>query len=127
MRKQKSSVHSNLVHRKLSEIILRESKDPRFERVTISNVKVGKGMASAQVFFSVYPPEHVEDLTESLNRAAGFFSKCLGHALNTRNTPRLVFIYDKGFDYTSKIENLLKEVVPEEHSKDEPGEGDVES
>ncbi|MBF0280638.1 MAG: 30S ribosome-binding factor RbfA [SAR324 cluster bacterium] len=110
MRKSKGGIHNALIHRKLSEILLRESKDPRFERVTISRVEAVKGLSLAQIYFSIYPPENIEELTESLNHAAGFFSNCLGHALKTRNTPRLIFIYDKGFDYSSQIDTLIKNV-----------------
>lgn len=110
MRKSKDGIQNTVIHRKLSEILLKESKDPRFERVTISRVKSVKGLAVAQIYFSIFPPENIEELTDSLNRAAGFFSKALGHALKTRNTPRLNFIYDKGFDYSTQIDMMLKEV-----------------
>lgn len=110
MRKTKEGIHNTVIHRKLAEILLKQSKDPRFERVTISRVKSVKGLAVAQIYFSIFPPEKVEALTDSLNHAASFFSHALGHALNTRNTPRLVFIYDKGFDYSHQIDTLLKSV-----------------
>ena len=114
MRKAKPGSQDTLIQRKLSEILLKESKDPRFERVTISRVKAVKGLAEAQIYFSIYPPENIEELTESLNHAAGFFSNCLGHALNTKHTPRLIFIYDKGFDYSDQIDTILKQVSKEE-------------
>ncbi len=110
MRKGKSGIQSALIQRKLSEIFLRESKDPRFERVTISRVKVDRGCSFAQVYFSIYPPEDIEELTSSLNNAAGFFSNCLGHALKTKHTPRLIFIYDKGFDYSREFDEVLKKI-----------------
>ncbi|MBF0286319.1 MAG: 30S ribosome-binding factor RbfA [SAR324 cluster bacterium] len=94
----------------MSEIFLKESKDPRFERVTISRVKIDKGVSFAQVYFSIYPPEDIDELTDSLNNAAGFFSNCLGHALKTKHTPRLVFIYDKGFDYSWELDKVLKQI-----------------
>ena len=112
MRKKKEGTQNTLIHRKLSEILLKESKDPRFERVTISRVKSVKGLEVAHIYFSIFPPENIEALTESLNRAASFFSRVLGHSLKTKNTPRLIFIYDKGFDYSHEIDTLLKSVKP---------------
>ena len=100
MRTRKES-HKTLIQRKLSEIILRESKDPRFERVTISHVDVAKDLSFAKVYVSVFPTEENEALIESLNHAAGFFSFRLGKNLKTRNTPKLMFVYDSGFDYSS--------------------------
>ncbi len=114
MRKIKGGIQNTLIHRKLAQILLKESKDPRFERVTISRVEAVKGLSMAQIYFSIFPAENIEELVDSLNRAAGFFSNCLGHALKTRNTPRLIFIYDKGFDYSNQIDMVLKKVSNEE-------------
>lgn len=111
MRQKKKGNSGHLIHRKLSEILLRESKDPRFQRLTITRVEAANDFSFATVYFSIYPPEHVEELSTSLNHAAGFFSQCLGRALTTRNTPRLAFVYDAGFDYSFQIDVLLKQVA----------------
>ena len=102
---------SSLVHRRLSEVFLFESKDPRFNNVTISRVEASGNLAFAKVFVSVFPPEEQKDLIKSLNQASGFFSRRLGQVLNTRNTPQLIFKYDSGFDHSDKIETLLKGVL----------------
>ena len=115
MRNVKDGIQNALIHRKLSEILIKESNDPRFKRVTISRVEAVKGLSVAQIYFSVYPPEQIEELTNSLNHAAGFFSNSLGHALKTKNTPRLTFIYDKGFDYSGQIDTILKQVSKKEN------------
>ena len=102
-----------LVRVKLAAIFARETSDPRFEGVTISSLKLSPDGATATVFFSVFgsksSPESVE---AGLNKSAGFFSSKLGQTLQTRNTPRLHFVYDKGFDHTDRIEQLLKENPP---------------
>jgi len=114
MRKIKGGIQNALIQRKLSQILLKESKDPRFERVTISRVEAVKGLSMAHIYFSIFPAENIEKLVDALNCAAGFFSHCLGHALKTRNTPQLIFIYDKGFDYSNQIETVLKKVSQED-------------
>jgi len=38
-----------------------------------------------------------------------FFSKKLGKSLSTRNTPKLHFVYDSGFDHSDEIEKLIKQ------------------
>ena len=115
MRNVKNGIQNALIHRKLSEILLRESNDPRFRRVTISRVEAVRGLSVARIYYSIYPPEQIEELTVSLNHAAGFFRNILGHALRTKNTPRLTFIYDKGFDYSGQIDTILKKVSQEEN------------
>ena len=105
---------SSLVHRRLSEVLLFESKDPRFSNVTISRVEASGNLSFAKVFVSIFPPEGHDDLIKSLNHASGFFSRQLGQVLNTRNTPQLIFKYDSGFDHSDEIETLLKGVLPED-------------
>ena len=102
--------HNAMIHRKLAEILLRETKDPRFRRLTISRVEAASDMSFAKVYFSIFPSELVEELGVSLNRAAGFFSRTLGRSLDTRNTPKLIFVHDKGFDHSTRIDQLLKGV-----------------
>ena len=104
---------SSLVHRRLSEVLLFESNDPRFTNVTISRVEASSNLSFAKIFVSIFPPERLDDLIKSLNHASGFFSRQLGHILNTRNTPQLIFEYDSGFDHSDEIETLLKGVLPE--------------
>ena len=62
-------LHRNvLVQRHLSEIFVRESSDPRFQRVTVSRVEASKDMSFAKVFVSVFPSEGKAELVESLNQ-----------------------------------------------------------
>ena len=118
MNKSAKTNLSSLVHRRLSEVLLFESKDPRFSNVTISRVEASGNMTFAKVFVSIFPPDRHDDLINSLNHASGFFSRKLGQVLKTRNTPQLFFKYDSGFDHSDEIENLLK-VVLKEDSKDQ--------
>ena len=105
---------SSLIQRRLSEVLLFESSDPRFSNVTISRVEASDNMAFAKVFVSVFPPEGHDNLIKSLNHASGFFSRQLGQVLSTRNTPQLLFKYDSGFDHSDEIESILKEVIPQD-------------
>jgi len=102
-------LHRNVqVQRHLSEILVRESNGPRFQRVTVSRVEASKDMSFAKVFVSVFPSESKAELVESLNHAAGFFSRHLGQRLTNRLTPRLLFVFDEGFDHSLHIDELLR-------------------
>ena len=98
---------SSLVHRRLSEVLLLESNDPRFSNVTISRVEASGNLTFANVFVSIFPSEGHDDLIKSLNHASGFFSRQLGQILKTRNTPQLFFKYDSGYDHSDEIDTLL--------------------
>ena len=114
MKKSTKTNLSSLVHRRLSEVLLFECKDPRFSNVTISRVEASSNLTFAKVFVSIFPPKRHEDLINSLNNASGFFSRQLGQVLKTRNTPHLFFKYDSGFDHSDEIETLLKGVLQED-------------
>ena len=122
MNKSGKTNRSSLIQRRLSEVLLFESSDPRFSNVTISRVEASGNMAFAKVFVSVFPPKGHENLIKSLNQASGFFSRQLGQVLSTRNTPQLLFKYDSGYEHSDEIETLLKEVVPQDLNVQEKSE-----
>ena len=108
MHRPKKSNNSILIQRRLSEILLRESKDPRFRSVTITRVEAAPDSSFAKILVSMFPSEGHEAVVESLNRASGFFSRQLGHVLKIRNTPRLTFVFDGGLDYSDEIDALIR-------------------
>ena len=103
------------IRQKLSTILYREANDPRFFTVTITEVKLAKDLSFARVLYSSYGKTVDRDeLTESLNRAAGFFSHTLGRSLKTRVTPKLRFDYDPGFDHAERIDEVLDQLPSSE-------------
>ena len=113
-----------MVHRRLSEVLLFQSSDPRFSKVTISRVETTRSLTSAKVFVSIFPTKGKEELIESLNHASGFFSQELGKVLKTRNTPHLTFEYDTGFDHSDEIEILLRNILQEDSGQRRESEFD---
>ena len=103
------------IQQKLATILLRESQDPRFHSVTITAVNLAKDLSFAMVDYACFQSglDH-EDLTLSLNRAAGFFSRALGRTLATRRTPKLQFQYDRGFDFAYEMDVVLNRIKQEE-------------
>lgn len=108
---------NEVIRQKLGTILIREAQDPRFQFVTITAVGVAKDLSSARVQFCCMDQSlDPRALTESLNKAAGFFSHTLARTLTTRKTPRLQFFYDPGFDYAQEIDVLLAELKRQEES-----------
>lgn len=113
------------IRQKLGMLLVREASDPRFQGVTITGVRAAKDLSTAAVTFSCYlEGADTKALTDSLNKAAGFFSHALARTLTTRKTPKLFFAYDRGFDYAQEIELRLKEVraKDEENNPDRGGD-----
>jgi ribosome-binding factor A len=99
------------IRQKLGQLLYKEANDPRFHAVTITSVKVSKDLSQARVEFSIFQKDHKpEEVANSLNHAAGFFSHALGRTLSARRTPRLTFHYDPGFDHAQDMDLILKQL-----------------
>lgn len=99
----------------LSTILRKFSNNPKFERVTVVDVKLSPDSTNAVVYYAVFGEDaDVEAITEALNAASGFFQSKLSKSLHSRNTPRLSFVFDKGFDHANRIDQLLQKAnIPE--------------
>lgn len=115
----------------VSTAVLYEMKDPRVRDVTVLRVEVMEDMRMAKVYVSVMGDEAKQNLSLiGLRNAAGFLQAKVAERIDTRYTPKLVFILDEGVKKSIEVMRLLKEVLPpsedddEEQQSDEPDTGD---
>lgn len=107
---------SDLLRAELSELILREMKDPRIKLVSLTGVDVTSDLRRAVVRVSVLGDEKQrEEAVEALRHAKGFLRTELSHRLRTRVTPELVFELDRGAEHSQKISDILEGL----HGRDE--------
>ena len=100
-----------LIQSTISDILLRDTGDPRLEMVTISAVKMTRDLRIARVYFSTSGGDkRIKAAAQALEHAKGFFKRALGNQLNLRYMPDLQFYYDESFDYGSHIDNILKSI-----------------
>ena len=103
-----------LLKHELSEILLKEAKDPGIGEVTITRVKVSDDLRSAQVYFGVLDrTTMVEQVETGLQRASSFMHRLLGKRLRLKHVPRLTFIFDRNLDYSVRISKILSEIDEE--------------
>ena len=107
MKKKIKDFKNSLIHKNLANIIKTNASDPRFKYVTLSSIETSSDLSFAKILVTVFPKENHKEILYSLNKASGFLSKQLGRRLKTRNTPKLSFTYDNGYDYTDQIEKLI--------------------
>ena len=108
MAKVNNNRKKEMIRTKLAAIIQKYANNPKFDSISISSVKVSPDSAAAVVYYSVFMEDvDIEGITKALNAAAGFFQAKLAATLKTRNTPRLTFVYDPGFDHADKISKIL--------------------
>jgi ribosome-binding factor A len=99
----------------VSMAILTDVRDPRVKNVTVVGVEVLPDMKSAKVFVSIMGTEKEQQLAlAGLQNSAGFLQKKLTERIESRYTPRLTFVLDKGVKKSLEVARILKEVLPPE-------------
>jgi ribosome-binding factor A len=93
--------------------ILTDLKDPRIRDVTVTYVEVSPDMRQAKVHVSVMGDETKQQLSlRGLQNAAGFLQTKVAKRIDTRYTPRLVFVLDLGVKHSIEISRILQNVLP---------------
>jgi len=99
---------ADLIQMEIADILLRQTGDPRLQRVTVTGVKVTDDLRLAKLFYVEMGENTVcEDTQEGLRKATGFLRRELGKRLQLRYVPELHFVHDKSFAYGDRIERLL--------------------
>ena len=105
----------------VSMAILTDMKDPRIRDVTVTFVEVSADLRHAKVHVSVMGDEKKKNLClQGLQHASGFLQQKVGTRIDTRYTPRVQFVLDKGIENAMAVTRILKEVLP----PDDPDEVD---
>lgn len=109
----------------VSMAIITDLKDPRIADVTVTLVEVTPDMRQAKVNVSVMGDEAKQNLCiRGLQNSAGYLQQKVGKRIDTRYTPRLQFVLDKGIKHATLVTRILDEVIP---MKQEEVSGDPES
>ena len=111
----------------VSMAILTELRDPRVKNVTVVGVEVLPDMKSAKVRVSIMGNEKEQQLSLSgLQNAAGFLQRKIADRIETRYTPRLQFLLDKGVKNSLEVSRILREVLPLEPPQEPENETEDE-
>lgn len=108
----------------LSELLLRESKDPRLHGVVISAVELSGDLKLARAFFSVYGDEERErQALDGLHQARTFLRRQMGRRMRLHNPPDLEFRRDKGYERADRVARILDELdLPAVEDESSPGD-----
>lgn len=108
---------NDLLKRELALLLQNELRDPRVGMVSVTEVKVSRDLAFADVFVTFMGKssrEEAEDNLEALNRASGFLRSLLARNINLRTTPRLKFIYDDSITRGQYLSGLIDEAIAQD-------------
>lgn len=95
--------------------ILTEIRDPRIRDVTVVGVEVSPDMREAKVLVSVMGDESQQKLSlRGLQNSAGFLQSKIANRIDTRYTPRLTFVIDKGLKNAAAVGEILARIRREQ-------------
>ena len=100
------------VQKELSDLLLKEIRDPRLHSVTIMHVNITDDLRSARVFFSTSEgQEQKKEAMAGFKSASGYLRRELSQRLELRYMPALEFFYDEKFEEATAIDRVLKSVI----------------
>lgn len=99
------------IRQEFSEMLIREISDPRLKQIYITDVKVDKELAYADVFVSaVEGTSRSVEVLAGLESASGFIRRTLASRVELRAFPRLRFHWDMTPENADHIEKILAEL-----------------
>jgi len=99
------------VRQELSEMLIREISDPRLKQIFVTDVKIDKELAYADVYVSaIEGVSRSADVLAGLESASGFIRRTLASRVELRAFPRLRFHWDVTPENADRIEQVLAQL-----------------
>jgi ribosome-binding factor A len=110
---------SELIHRELSMLLMREVRDPRLAGITLTEVRVTQDLQIARVYYTILgDAEEVMAACAALESAGGYLRTQLAARVRLRLVPELVFQLDQSAEYGRRIDDLLAQISEGNESED---------
>ena len=101
--------------------LLRQIKDPRVNQgglISITRVDTTGDLRYCKVYVSVLGEVNEKDFKKGLKSASPWLRRELGHSLDLRYTPELIFELDKSIEHGAYINGLISALEAKEKSDD---------
>jgi ribosome-binding factor A len=96
------------IRQEFSQMLIHEISDPRLHQIFVTDVKVDRELAFADVFVSALEgSERSKDVLAGLRSASGFIRRSLAARVEVRAFPHLRFHWDVTPENADHIEKLL--------------------
>ena len=111
----RANLVSQRVKEELSTMLLFDLSDPRLEAVFITDVKVDRELAFANIFVSALEgAERSEEILEGFRSASGYIRRRLAQSIDLRSFPNLRFNWDPVPENADRIDKLLASLNDDE-------------
>ncbi len=105
------------IQRALTEIFMRDVKDKSIGFITITEVRLTKDLSYLTVYYTILGKDTKKDAAKkAIERSKSYIRTTLAHRVEMRKVPALIFKYDESLDYGNKIEEGLKNILPNKKS-----------
>ena len=92
-------------------MLIREISDPRLKQIYVTDVKIDKELAFADVYVSALEGvSRSKDVLAGLESASGFIKRTLASRIELRAFPRVRFHWDITPEHADHIEKILAEL-----------------
>ena len=99
------------IRQEISEMLIREINDPRLHQIFITDAKVDRELAFADIYVSaVEGSVRSAQILEGLEHASGFLRHELSSRIELRVFPHLRFHWDPTPEHADHIERLLADL-----------------
>jgi ribosome-binding factor A len=99
------------IRQELSEMLIHEVSDPRLKQIYVTDIKVDRELAYADVYVSaIEGVSRSADVLAGLESASGFLRRNLASRVELRAFPRLRFHWDVTPENADHIEKVLAEL-----------------
>ncbi len=112
------------IRQELSEMLIRDIQDPRLSGISITDAKVDRELAFADIYVSaIEGQERSREVLDGLHHASGFIRATLASKIDLRAFPRIRFHWDPTPENADHIEQLLASIreetkTPDQNEKD---------
>lgn len=100
--------------KEISNIINYELNNPKVTgMISVTRAKITPDLKYAQIYVSILNSKNVKETLANLKKSSGYIRTEIAKRINLRITPELIFILDDSMEYGAKIDQILKEIIPE--------------
>ena len=126
MQSRRVAKASQAIKEVVSTTILFGLRDPRIKNVTVIAAEAAPDLTTAKIYISVRGEAKDEALTlKGLESARGLLQSKIADRIQTRHTPILSFIIDRGVKQSLETSRILREETLHSGSSENDGGGDA--
>jgi ribosome-binding factor A len=105
---------AELIKHEVSDIITRKLNDPRIGFTSVTAVDIGNDLQNAKIYVSIFgTPGQKKDTMDALFSATKFVRRELGHRLQLRDVPEVIFRQDDSIEKGTKVFEIINKLHKE--------------